>query len=80
MAGMGGIFDFRTESKNYVYTTTNTNTDSFNRSSSSSSVLDNVGNVIVNPDGSSNTWEKYLPIVAIGFLVIGMIKGGGRTL
>jgi hypothetical protein len=75
---MGGIFDFRTESKNYVYTTTNTNTDSFNRSSSSSSVLDNVGNVTVNPASADSVLDKYLPIVAIGFLVIGILKGGGK--
>lgn len=71
-----GFLGAASESKSYNYTTTTTNVDSGNRSASSNSVLDNVGNLTLEIGGQASVVDRWLPIIALGFLLLAFTKGG----
>lgn len=71
---MGGILDFSTESTSTSYVSNVTNTDSNNRSAAQSSVLDNVGNLTLQIGGQENLFDRWLPVVAVGFLLVAFTR------
>lgn len=64
------------KSTTYNTTTNTTSVDSYNRSFSKSSVLDNVGNVMVQLGAGApeSTLERYLPAVGVGLLILYAVK------